>query len=114
MQIGEIGRCHRKLLRVDCGTFCSSGWDPASWQFGITALPPFARVWASLETRDVVRSKMDSAAWALERLPREFQAIVEAAMRFYRRCPKPGDEQLTAGDFPMFIKEIRRRAGANA
>ncbi|REJ33276.1 MAG: hypothetical protein DIU82_10935 [Bacillota bacterium] len=80
----------------------------------MTALPPFARVWASLETRDVVRSKMDSAAWALERLPREFQAIVEAAMRFYRRCPKPGDEQLTAGDFPMFIKEIRRRAGANA
>lgn len=73
-----------------------------------------ARVWASLETRDVVRSKLDSAAWALERLPWEFQAIVEAAMRFYRRCPKPGDEQLIADDFPMFIEEIRRRAGANA
>lgn len=72
------------------------------------------RVWASLETRDVVRSKLDSAAWALERLPREYHAIVEAATRFYRRSFKSGDERLIADAFPMFLEEIKRRVRSNS
>lgn len=68
-----------------------------------------ARVWASLETRDVVRSKLDSAAWALERLPQQYHPIIEAAARFYRRSSEPDDERLIANNFPMFVEEITRR-----
>lgn len=66
------------------------------------------RVWASLETRDVVRSKLDSAEWALERLPRQYHAIIQAAIHFYQRSSKSDDQSLIAEDFPMFVAEIRQ------
>jgi hypothetical protein len=41
------------------------------------------RVLASLETHDVVRSKLDSGAWAIERLPASVLPIVRAAIEAY-------------------------------
>ena len=70
------------------------------------------RVLASLETRDVVRSKLDSGAWALGRLPRETHPIIKAAMRYYSRSSRDGDEQLierTYGDFYAAVRTLTRR-----
>ncbi len=65
------------------------------------------RVWASIETKDVVRSKLDSAAWALERLNPEHHGIVEAAGRFYRQEPLAEDEALLSERFAAFRSHVR-------
>ncbi len=66
------------------------------------------RVCASLLTRDVVRSKLDSGRWALERLPEEYQAPVRAAMRFYEHTSFPEDEKVIRDGFIGFLSTIRR------
>lgn len=65
------------------------------------------RVLASLETRDVVRSKLDSGQWALQRLALEAHAIIEAAMRFYARTAEASDPELIATAFPGFYRLVR-------
>jgi hypothetical protein len=65
------------------------------------------RVLASLETLDVVRSKLDSGAWALERLPAETHQIIKAAMRYYTRSSEEDDKALIARLYPSFYAVIR-------
>lgn len=65
------------------------------------------RVWASLLTRDVVRSKLDSGKWALERLPKDYQALVKAAIRYYKRISNPEDQALIRDAFPSFRRKIQ-------
>lgn len=69
------------------------------------------RVWASLATRDVVRSKLDSGSWALERLPSEHHAVIHAALHHYERKAEPDDEALIEAYFSEFHQAIRRRVG---
>ena len=69
------------------------------------------RVWASLATRDVVRSKLDSGRWALAHLPVEHHDLVQAAMRFYRQEAEPGDPSLLEARFPALWAEVRRQLG---
>jgi hypothetical protein len=64
------------------------------------------RVLASLETRDVVRSKLDSADGALERLPDETHDVICAAMRYYRSESKPEDEALIAREYPALYTTV--------
>jgi hypothetical protein len=65
------------------------------------------RVLASLGTHDVVRSKLDSGAWALRRLPSETHAIIEAAIRYYSRQPVQGDDELVRDAYPDFYAAVR-------
>ncbi len=65
------------------------------------------RVVASLETRDVVRSKLDSGTWALQRLPAPTHSLIRAAMRYYTRSSGEGDEALIRDRYPDFYAIIR-------
>jgi len=67
------------------------------------------RVWASLATRDVVRSKIDSGRWALERLAPEHHDVVLAAVRAYQKNSLPGDGRLIRARFPALLAEVRRQ-----
>jgi hypothetical protein len=69
------------------------------------------RVWASLLTRDVVRSKLDSGRWALERLPKDYQALVRAAMRYYEHLSFPEDQSMIRDGFFGFLRKIRELVG---
>jgi hypothetical protein len=66
------------------------------------------RVLASLETGEVVRSKVDSGTWALERLPEDAQAVIKAAMRYYARSSEGGDQALIGAGYPDFYALVRR------
>ena len=60
---------------------------------------PFAvlnccRIAHTLATRDSAVSKRESARWALASLPREWRAPVQAAVRWYDRGERPGDDRL--------------------
>ena len=70
------------------------------------------RLLASLVTRDVVRSKLDSASWALARLPQHAQPIIEVAARYYRHEPRQGDADLFRASYPSFYTTIRSLAEA--
>ena len=65
------------------------------------------RIWTSLETRDVVRSKLDSGEWALERLPSACAPIIHAARRYYSGADMPGDLDLIKAECPAFYHTIR-------
>jgi Domain of unknown function (DUF4111) len=65
------------------------------------------RVLASLETRDVVRSKLDSGAWALKRLPTRAHVAINAAMRYYSGRSREGDDALIKRSYPTFRRMIR-------
>jgi hypothetical protein len=65
------------------------------------------RVLASLETHDVVRSKLDSAAWALERLAPNIHPVIEAAVRYYRRTANPADKELIRSAYPALFAAVR-------
>ncbi len=65
------------------------------------------RVLASLETHDVVRSKLDSGEWALRRLPRRTHAIIRAAGRFYTGEARADDQHLIAQSFAGFHQAVR-------
>lgn len=67
------------------------------------------RVWASLATRNVVRSKLDSGGWAMESLATEHHGIVRSAIRYYERKVRLGDEALIKAYFPIFLREVRRQ-----
>ena len=69
------------------------------------------RVSASLLTRDVVRSKIDSGEWALEHLPREHHETVLAAIRRYRREARPDDQSTIKAGWPAFLAEVKRQIG---
>jgi hypothetical protein len=64
------------------------------------------RLLASLETQDVVRSKLDSGAWALERLPAQSH-VIQAAMRYYQRDERQGDAELIIRRYADFYASIR-------
>jgi hypothetical protein len=70
------------------------------------------RVLASLATRDVVRSKLDSGDWALSRLPGEAAPAIEAALRSYRGAALPGDDLLIRDAFPAFFALVEARIQA--
>lgn len=42
----------------------------------------FARIWSTVET-DAIRSKADAAAWVLDRLPMDFQPVMQRARAVY-------------------------------
>jgi streptomycin 3"-adenylyltransferase len=42
----------------------------------------FARIWSTVET-DAIRSKSDAAAWALDRLPPDYQPVLQRALAVY-------------------------------
>jgi hypothetical protein len=65
------------------------------------------RVLASLETGNVVRSKLDSGTWALERLPQQTHQIIKAAMRYYTRSSQRDDEELIKRQYAAFYGAIR-------
>jgi hypothetical protein len=65
------------------------------------------RVWASLLTRDVVRSKLDSGRWALEHLPKDYHALIQAAMRYYEHVRNPDDQGFILDGFHSFLRKIR-------
>jgi hypothetical protein len=67
------------------------------------------RVLASLATRDVVRSKLDSGDWALSRLPGEAAPAIEAALRVYRGAALPGDDLLIRDASPTFFDLVEAR-----
>ena len=62
---------------------------------------------ASLETRDVVRSKLDSGEWAIGRLPPQTHAIIRAAERFYTGEARADDQRLIAQSFAGFYEAVR-------
>jgi Domain of unknown function (DUF4111) len=66
------------------------------------------RVLASLESGDVVRSKPDSGAWALKRLPTRAHATINAAMRYYAGRSRENDEALIKRSYPAFRRIVRR------
>jgi hypothetical protein len=78
---------------------------------GAAASPYWAlqlcRVLASLATRDVVRSKLDSGSWALQKLPQQTHEIIHAAMRHYTRSSEEEDEELIRRLYPDFYRVIR-------
>ena len=65
------------------------------------------RVLASLETSDVVRSKLDSGQWAIGRLPPQTHAIIRAAERFYTGEARADDQRLIAQSFAGFYEAVR-------
>ncbi len=70
------------------------------------------RVWASLMTRNVVRSKLDSARWALQRLDHEHHLVVREAMKHYERGADAVDLGVIKERFPALLGEVRRRIDA--
>jgi hypothetical protein len=67
------------------------------------------RVWASLETQDVVRSKLDSADWAVQRLDGKYEGIIRAAVRCYEGTQTPDDLEVIQYEFSDFLEEIRNK-----
>ena len=66
------------------------------------------RVLASLETQDVVRSKLDSGAWALTRLPNEGHPAIQTAMRVYSGEASPDVFwRLPEATYQRFYRQIR-------
>jgi hypothetical protein len=70
------------------------------------------RVWASLETRYVVRSKIDSGNWALERLNSEHHDVVIGALRCYQSEARPDDLHLIQERFSALLAEVRNQVVA--
>lgn len=64
------------------------------------------RIWASLETHDVVRSKLDSATWALLRLNEPLGDVVRAAARIYEGHPRAGDSDMMLDGFDGLMREV--------
>lgn len=67
------------------------------------------RVWASLATRNVVRSKIDSGRWAMERLSETYYDMIHAAIRYYEGSEGPDDPALIRMGFPEFVEVVRRK-----
>jgi hypothetical protein len=68
------------------------------------------RVLASLETRDVVRSKLDSGKWALQQLPEDAHIAIVAAMQSY--SAGAADFRMAPEYFTDFLEAIRPRLDA--
>ena len=65
------------------------------------------RILHSLETRDVVISKREAGAWALEHLPDRWHPLLHAAMRHYDGEATPDDVQLLAAGMAPFVAMVR-------
>jgi aminoglycoside adenylyltransferase-like protein len=65
------------------------------------------RILRSLETRDVVISKREAGAWALEHLPDRWHPLLRAAMRYYDAEATPEDIKLLAADMAPFVEMVR-------
>ena len=65
------------------------------------------RILRSLETQDVVISKREAGAWALEHLPDPWHPLLRAAMRNYDGEATPDDVQLLAAGMAPFVAMVR-------
>jgi len=65
------------------------------------------RILHSLETQDVVISKREAGAWALEHLPDRWHPLLRAAMRYYDGKATPEDVQLLAAGMAPFVAMVR-------
>ena len=83
----------------DAGRYLADG--TAYWTLQL------CRVLASLETRDVVRSKLDSADWELDHLPPSTHPAITAASRYYHHTPQPGDPELIRAGYPNVYAAVR-------
>jgi Domain of unknown function (DUF4111) len=72
------------------------------------------RVLASLETGDVVRSKLDSGDWALKRLPTQAHVTINAALRYYSNRGRESDDALIKRSYPTFRRMVRRAIAGTA
>ena len=67
-----------------------------------------ARILYSFEMRDVVLSKFQAGTWALESIPPAWNDGVRAAMRWYERAPRAGDENLLDDCAAPFVEYVSR------
>ena len=67
------------------------------------------RIAYSFETRDVVASKRESAAWALDRFPTRWHGLIRAAGRWYDRAEEPGDEGILRERTREFVAYVKDR-----
>jgi len=67
-----------------------------------------ARVLYSFEIRDVVLSKYQAGTWALESMPPVWHDGVRAAMRWYERAPRVGDERTLNECAAPFVAYVSR------
>jgi hypothetical protein len=79
---------------------------PQALQLRPTGLSSFAGFSPALRP-DVVRSKLDSGTWALDRLPLETHQIIKAAMRYNTRSSEEDDEAVISRQYPPFYAVIR-------
>ena len=69
------------------------------------------RIVASAAHHDVVRSKRESANWAIERFPSDWHQLIQAAERCYDDGEQSGDLELLITQTPQFISFVRERMG---
>jgi hypothetical protein len=67
-----------------------------------------ARILYSFEARDVVLSKYQAGLWALQSVPPEWHDSIEAAMRWYERARRDGDERILEESAAPFVAYIGR------
>jgi hypothetical protein len=66
-----------------------------------------SRILRSLETEDVVLSKREAGAWALESLPDRWHPALHAALRAYDQQETPQDAALLAAEMAPFVAMVR-------
>ncbi len=66
-----------------------------------------SRILYSLETQDVVISKREAGAWALDHLPDRWHPPLRAAIRNYEGRATPPDFELLASDMAPFVAMVR-------
>jgi hypothetical protein len=68
-----------------------------------------SRILHAVETGDVVLSKREAEAWALEHLPARWHPALEAALRAYDDAATPDDVRLLADEMAGFVAMVRDR-----
>lgn len=71
-----------------------------------------SRILHSIETHNVVLSKREAGAWALEHVPERWHPAVGAALRAYDERATPADVELLATEMAQFIAMVRERLPA--
>lgn len=79
--------------------------DPYEATYGILN---GSRILRSLATRDVVMSKRDAGAWALEHLPARWEPALRAALRSYDGQRTDQDVELLAAEMSAFVAFVRQ------
>ena len=68
-----------------------------------------SRILHAVETGDVVLSKREAGAWALEHLAARWHPAIEAALRAYDDAATPDDVRLLADEMAGFVAMVRDR-----